>query len=72
MVNNLGKEFKIVVVGLGYVGLPLALQFAKKFLTCGFDTSQEKIASYLLGVDPKWTGFTHASLQCQILERTRS
>ena len=36
----------IAVVGLGYVGLPLALEFGKKYKTIGFDLSEEKITSY--------------------------
>lgn len=42
----------VAVVGLGYVGLPLALEFGKKFRTIGFDLSTSKIASYRIGVDP--------------------
>lgn len=42
----------IAVVGLGYVGLPLAVEFGKKFRTIGFDLSQHKVESYLRGIDP--------------------
>jgi UDP-N-acetyl-D-galactosamine dehydrogenase len=42
----------IAVVGLGYVGLPLAVEFGKKFRTIGFDLSAEKIESYKRYVDP--------------------
>ena len=42
----------IAVVGLGYVGLPLAVEFGKKFRTIGFDLSVEKVASYKQCVDP--------------------
>lgn len=42
----------IAVVGLGYVGLPLAVEFGKKFRTIGFDLSTEKIAAYKRHVDP--------------------
>lgn len=42
---------KIAVVGLGYVGLPLAVEFGKKFLTSGIDLSEYKIASYRKFVD---------------------
>ncbi len=42
----------IAVIGLGYVGLPLAVAFGKKFPTIGFDLSQEKIASYKKHIDP--------------------
>lgn len=42
----------IAVVGLGYVGLPLAVEFGKKRRTLGFDLSAEKVASYRRYVDP--------------------
>lgn len=42
----------IAVVGLGYVGLPLAVAFGKRFETHGFDVSGEKVASYQRFVDP--------------------
>lgn len=42
----------IAVVGLGYVGLPLAVEFGKKFRTIGFDLSQAKIDSYKRYIDP--------------------
>ena len=36
----------IAVVGLGYVGLPLAIEFGKKYRTIGFDLSEQKVAAY--------------------------
>ncbi len=42
----------IAVVGLGYVGLPLAVEFGKKYPTIGFDLSTAKISAYRKGVDP--------------------
>jgi len=46
-------ENKIVaVVGLGYVGLPLALAFGRMMPTIGFEISQEKIDAYREGYDP--------------------
>jgi UDP-N-acetyl-D-glucosamine/UDP-N-acetyl-D-galactosamine dehydrogenase len=42
----------IAVVGLGYVGLPLAVEFGKRYPTIGFDLSQAKIDAYRRGVDP--------------------
>ncbi|MEQ1907274.1 MAG: nucleotide sugar dehydrogenase [Vicinamibacterales bacterium] len=42
----------IAVVGLGYVGLPLAVEFGKTFRTLGFDLSAEKVACYERNVDP--------------------
>ena len=43
---------KIGVVGLGYVGLPLAVEFGKKFATVGFDLSEEKVSCYEQYMDP--------------------
>lgn len=43
---------KIAVVGLGYVGLPLAVEFGKKFPTVGVDLSVEKVAAYRNFIDP--------------------
>jgi UDP-N-acetyl-D-glucosamine/UDP-N-acetyl-D-galactosamine dehydrogenase len=40
------------VVGLGYVGLPLAVEFGKKYDTLGYDLSAEKVESYRRYVDP--------------------
>lgn len=45
-------ETTIAVVGLGYVGLPLALAFAKKYPTLGYDVNEGKLALYRKGVDP--------------------
>lgn len=42
----------VAVVGLGYVGLPLAVEFGKKFETIGFDLSVEKVESYKKFIDP--------------------
>lgn len=42
----------IAIVGLGYVGLPLAVAFGKKIKTIGFDLNEEKLANYRLGNDP--------------------
>jgi UDP-N-acetyl-D-galactosamine dehydrogenase len=50
-VNTNGSEPGIVVVGLGYVGLPLALRLAKDFPVCGFDTDSGRIAELRRGHD---------------------
>jgi len=42
----------VAVIGLGYVGLPLAVEFGKKVRTIGFDLSQQKVDSYRRHVDP--------------------
>jgi UDP-N-acetyl-D-galactosamine dehydrogenase len=46
-----GKS-KLSLIGLGYVGMPIAVAFAKQVKVVGFDTNQEKIALYKAGVDP--------------------
>lgn len=43
---------KMAVVGMGYVGFPLAIAFAEKFSVIGFDRNSEKIKLYQRGVDP--------------------
>ncbi len=42
----------VAVIGLGYVGLPLAVEFGKHFRTIGFDIAESKVESCLRGVDP--------------------
>jgi UDP-N-acetyl-D-glucosamine/UDP-N-acetyl-D-galactosamine dehydrogenase len=42
----------VAVVGLGYVGLPLAVEFAKKRQTIGYDLSRTKVESYKRYIDP--------------------
>lgn len=46
------KEEKISLVGLGYVGMPIAVAFAKKVDVIGFDNNAAKIDLYKQGVDP--------------------
>ena len=46
------KKEKISLVGLGYVGMPIAVAFAKKVGVIGFDLNEEKIGQYKSGVDP--------------------
>ena len=43
---------KISVIGLGYVGLPLSLLLARKFLVIGFDTDKNKIKKLQNGINP--------------------
>jgi UDP-N-acetyl-D-galactosamine dehydrogenase len=44
-------QFKIAVVGLGYVGLPLAVEFARKYQVIGYDKDPVRIAELKAGVD---------------------
>lgn len=46
------KQNKLAVIGLGYVGLPIALEFAKKFRVIGFDINQERVALMQQNIDP--------------------
>ena len=46
------KEEKISLVGLGYVGMPIAVAFAKKVKVVGFDLNAKKIELYKNGIDP--------------------
>lgn len=45
-------QTKLSLVGLGYVGMPIAVEFAKHVPVIGFDVNEEKIARYRAGVDP--------------------
>ena len=45
-------EEKISLVGLGYVGMPIAVAFARKVKVVGFDLNEEKIGLYKSGIDP--------------------
>jgi UDP-N-acetyl-D-galactosamine dehydrogenase len=48
----LKKETKISVIGLGYVGLPIALEFAKQISIIGFDIKPERVELMKQGIDP--------------------
>ena len=45
------KEEKLAVIGLGYVGLPIAVEFAKYVQVIGFDISEKRIKAYNDGID---------------------
>lgn len=48
----LNKEEKLAVIGLGYVGLPIALEFAKKISVVGFDINAERVELMRNSIDP--------------------
>jgi len=53
MINKLlNKETKLAVIGLGYVGLPIALEFAKKMSVIGFDINAERVEMMRNNIDP--------------------
>ena len=45
------KDYKICVIGLGYVGLPLARLFSTKYKTIGFDRNQGRVDALMTGHD---------------------
>ena len=45
------NKYKISIIGLGYVGLPLAIEFGKKFDVVGFDTNYQRLKELKLGFD---------------------
>lgn len=50
MINNL-SDVKLCIIGLGYVGLPLAVEFGKKMPTIGFDISASRVDDLRKGID---------------------
>ena len=48
---NMNKNIKICVIGLGYVGLPLARLFSTKYQTIGFDMNQKRVDALMEGHD---------------------
>jgi UDP-N-acetyl-D-galactosamine dehydrogenase len=60
----------VAVVGLGYVGLPLAVEFGKKAKTIGFDLSASKIENYKKFIDPTGEVSTEQLKAAQHLEAT--
>lgn len=53
MYNRLiNKEAKLALIGLGYVGLPIALEFARKISVIGFDINESHLAKLRDGIDP--------------------
>jgi UDP-N-acetyl-D-glucosamine/UDP-N-acetyl-D-galactosamine dehydrogenase len=63
------KQSKLAVVGLGYVGLPLAIEFAKKFSVIGFDISNKKISELRNNIDTT-NELTSAELKATKMEFT--
>ncbi len=61
----LTNEEKLSLIGLGYVGLPIAVAFAEKVNVIGFDINVEKINLYKSGIDPCSLQKVH---KCETLE----
>jgi len=62
-----GKEKKLAVIGLGYVGLPIALEFAKKISVIAFDINQDRIELMKKGIDPSNELDKEAFQDCDIV-----
>jgi UDP-N-acetyl-D-galactosamine dehydrogenase len=62
----LDKKKKIALIGLGYVGLPIALEFAKKLSVIGFDINAERVAMMRKGIDPSQELGKEAFENCDI------
>lgn len=60
------REEKIVLIGLGYVGLPIAVAFSKKANVIGFDVNREKIELYRKGIDPTREVGNDLILNCNV------
>ena len=62
----LDKKKTLAVIGLGYVGLPIALEFAKKIKVIGFDINAERVALMRKGIDPSNELESYAFENCDI------
>jgi len=62
----LAKKARLSVVGLGYVGLPIALEFSRKMSVIGFDIKQERVDLMNKGIDPSKELTADAFLGCEI------
>ena len=68
MIQDLQSKSKsLCVVGLGYVGLPIALEFAKNFRVVGFDINQERVDLMRKGIDPSKELDSSAFENCDIV-----
>ncbi len=60
------KEEKLSLVGLGYVGMPIAVAFSKKIDVIGFDLNENKIRQYQSGIDPTREVGNEAIAACRV------
>ena len=49
--KHINSQSSIAIIGLGYVGLPLAIEFAKQYPVTGFDINQNRINELRSGID---------------------
>ena len=62
----LNRQEKIALIGLGYVGMPIAVAFSKKASVIGFDVNQAKIDLYKAGIDPTHEVGDEAIRSCSV------
>ncbi len=60
------REEKLSLIGLGYVGMPIAVAFSKKIDVIGFDVNENKINLYKSGIDPTNEVGNEAIKKCQV------
>src|SRR5881628_3633898 len=61
------KKEKLAVIGLGYVGLPIALEFAKKIKVIGFDINAKRVEMMRNSIDPSQELEAAAFEGCEIV-----
>lgn len=61
------KNEKLAVIGLGYVGLPIAIEFAKKISVIGFDIKPDRVELMKKGIDPSRELESESFLGCDIV-----
>ena len=66
------KEIKIAVIGLGYVGLPLAIEFSKKYKVLGFDINKTRVQELQQGVDHTLEADLDGMLEVTTLRKLKS
>ena len=67
------EKVKIAVIGQGYVGLPLAIEFGKKYPTLGFDINLTRIDELKKGVDKKhYLHYTRNSNEIELMKNIKS
>ncbi len=64
--NLISRKDKLAVIGLGYVGLPIALEFAKKLSVIGFDIREDRLELMRKNIDPSDELESDAFLNCDI------
>ena len=62
---------KIAIIGLGYVGLPLAVEFAKQYEVVGFDINTERVEELKQGID-KTLEITDEQLSSILVENPKA